>query len=178
MPPIPARAERLLRRACLLVMLAPAAAPAEEPPFSLEPPPGLHAAPVSRAASGNTYTWLPADLSQPTRLMLTLMPANEVRARLGEFRPAQCLRLFLDELRHDHAHFFAVEQSTPLELGAARLARVRWTGLRHGRELTGVLACGAEQDRYYVVHYVDALARASRSFVDIRAALASFTPHP
>lgn len=178
MAPMPARAERSLRRACLLMMLGPGVVPAEEPPFSLDPPPGLRAAPVARAASGNTYTWLPADLSQPTRLMLTIMPASEVRARLGEFRPAQCLRLFLDELRHDHAHFFAVEQSAPLTLGEARLARVRWTGDRHGRELTGVLACGAEQDHYYVVHYVDALARAPRSFVEIRAALASFTPRP
>lgn len=175
---MPARAERRLRAACLLVMLTPAVASAAEPPFSLEPPPGLHAAPVSRAATGNTYTWLPTDLAQPTRLMLTLMPASEVRARLGEFRPAQCLRLFLDELRHDHAHFFAVEQATPLALGAERLARVRWTGERNGRTLTGVLACGAGQEHYYVVHYVDGLARASRSFVDIRAALASFTPRP
>lgn len=178
MPPIPARTERGLLLACLLVTLAPGVASAEEPPFSLEPPPGLQAAPVARAATGNTYTWLPADLSQPTRLMLTIMPASEVRARLGEFHPAQCLRLFLDELRHDHAHFFAVEQSTPLELGAARLARVRWTGDRNGRTLTGVLACGTERDHYYVVHYVDALARAPRSFVEIRTALASFTPRP
>lgn len=175
---MPARTERGLTLACLLVMFAPGLAPAEEAPFSLAPPPGLRAAPVARAASGNTYTWLPADLSEPTRLMLTIMPASEVRARLGEFRPAQCLRLFLDELRHDHAHFFAVEQPTPLALGAARLARVRWTGDKAGRELTGVLACGALDENFYVVHYVDTLARAPRSFVEIRAALTGFTPRP
>ena len=159
-----------------VVSLVAGAAPALDAPFTLTPPPTLHAAPVARAASGNTYAWLPADLKQPLRLMITAMPSAEIRHRLGALSDTQCIRLFLDELRREHTHFFAVDMATPLAIGAAQFRRVRWTGDKSGRALTGVLACGELNGHYYVVHYTDAIAHATRSFPAIRASLQSLQP--
>ena len=145
-------------------------------PFELTPPSGLRAAPVARSASGNTYAYLPADLSRPLRLMVTAMPAGEIRARLGALSEAQCIRLFLDELRKDHRHFFAIDMASPLEIGPAAFQRVRWTGDKGGRTLTGVLSCGELNGHYYVVNYVDALAGATASFPAIRASLKALQP--
>lgn len=156
------------------MLVAPAhGADLGDAPFSLTPPASLHAAPVARAASGNTYAWLPADLKQPLRLMLTVMPAAEIRHRLGALSDSQCVRLFLDEVRREHQHFFAIDMASPLVLGAAELRRVRWTGSRNGHALTGVLACGEVRGYYYVVHYTDAIEQATVSFPAIRASLKS-----
>ncbi len=145
-------------------------------PFTLTAPADLQAAPVARAASGNTYAYLPADLTKPQRLMITTMPAGEIRHRLGPLSDAQCIRLFLDELRRDHQHFFAVDMSSPLAVGTASFRRVRWTGDKGGHALTGVLSCGELAGYYYVVHYVDTIDRAIGSFPAIRASLQSLRP--
>ena len=145
-------------------------------PFELTAPHELRAAPVARAASGNTYAYLPADLRQPLRFMITTMPAGEIRARLGALSDAQCIHLFLDELRKDHQHFFALDMSSPLEMGPAAFQRVRWTGDKDGRSLTGVLSCGEINGYYYVVNYVDAIASATVSFPAIRASLKALQP--
>lgn len=147
------------------------AAPGIAAPFTLTPPPALHAAPVSRAASGNTYAYLPQDLRTPQRLMITTIMTGEIRARFGALSDTHCIRLFLDELRKEHQNFFAVDMTSPLTVGEAEFRRVRWTGEKNGRALTGVLACGERQDYYYVVHYVDAIASATASFPAIRASL-------
>ena len=149
------------------------AAPGIAPPFTLTPPVALHAAPVARAASGNTYAYLPLDLRTPQRLMITTIMASEIRARFDTLSDRQCIRLFLDELRKEHQNFFAVDMTSPLLIGEAEFRRVRWTGEKNGRALTGVLACGELHDYYYVVHYVDALASATASFPAIRASLHS-----
>ena len=145
-------------------------------PFALTPPPALHAAPVARAASGNTYAYLPTNLKQALRLMITAMPAAEIRRRLGQLSDAQCIRLFLAELRKDHQHFFAIDMSSPLLVSEASFRRVRWTGDKDGRALTGVLSCGELEGYYYVVHYADAIASATLSFPAIRASLKSLQP--
>ena len=160
----------------LLVSAAISAATGIDAPFTLTPPADLQAAPVARAASGNTYAYLPVDLKQPLRLMITAMPAGEIRHRLGPLRDTQCIRLFLDELRRDHHAFFAVDMSSPLAVGAASFRRVRWTGDKGGRALTGVLSCGELAGNYYVVHYTDSIERATNSFPAIRASLQSLTP--
>jgi hypothetical protein len=174
---------RVLRRASswrlgVLSLLSAAvwAAPGVDAPFTLTPPAALHAAPVARAASGNTYAYLPADLQQPVRLMITAMPAAEIRHRLGALSDAQCIHLFLDELRKDHDHFFAIDMSSPLTVGEASFRRVRWTGDKGGRSLTGVLSCGELDGYYYVVHFADAIAGATTSFPAIRASLKSLRP--
>lgn len=160
----------------LLFSATPSVATGIDAPFTLTPPADLQAAPVARAASGNTYAYLPADLKQALRLMITAMPAGEIRHRLGPLSDAQCIRLFLDELRKDHQHFFAVDMTAPLAVGAASFRRVRWTGDKGGRALTGVLSCGELAGNYYVVHYTDTIDRASSSFPAIRASLQSLTP--
>jgi hypothetical protein len=156
-----------------LSLLVATAHAADDAPFTLTPPPGLRAAPVARAASGNTYAWLPANLKQPLRLMITTMPSGEIRHRLGALSDSQCIRLFLDEIRREHQQFFAVDMGTPLAVGASELRRVRWTGNRNGRTLTGVLSCGEMHGYYYVVHYTDAIEHATESFPAIRASLKS-----
>ena len=147
------------------------AANADDSPFTLTAPSSLRAAPVARAASGNTYAWLPANLKQPLRLMITTMPVNEIHHRLGTLSDSQCIRLFLDEVRREHQQFFAIDMDTPLALGPADMRRVRWTGSKNGRALTGVLSCGQLRGYYYVVHYTDALEHATQSFPAIRASL-------
>lgn len=146
-------------------------------PFELTPPANLHPAPVARAASGNTYAYLPSDLSAPLRFMITTMPAGEIRARLGPLSDVQCIHLFLDELRRDHRHFFAVDMPSPLTVGPAALRRVRWTGDKGGRSLTGVLSCGELDGYYYVVNFVDDIKHATSSFATIRASLQALQTH-
>ena len=160
----------------LLASAALSAAAGIDAPFTLTPPANLQAAPVARAASGNTYAYLPADLKQAQRLMITAMPAGEIRHRLGPLSDAQCIRLFLDELRRDHQRFFAVDMGSPLAVGAANFRRVRWTGDKGGRALTGVLSCGELAGYYYVVHYTDTIDRATNSFPAIRASLQTLRP--
>lgn len=167
---VPERA-RFVAGILLFVCSAMAAAAGDGSPFTLSAPAELHAAPVARAASGNTYAWLPANLKDPLRLMITTMPAGEIRHRLGALSDSQCIRLFLDEIRREHQQFFAVDMDTPLALGPTELRRVRWTGHRNGRDLTGVLSCGELHGFYYVVHYTDAIEHATRSFPAIRASL-------
>ena len=163
--------------ALLSISMGTLAAPVSlDAPFQITPPARLRAAPVARAASGNTYAYLPADLSQPLRFMITAMPAGEIRARLGALSEAQCIHLFLDELRKDHQHFFAVDMASPLEIGPAVFQRVRWTGDKGGRSLTGVLSCGELNGYYYVVNYVDAIANATGSFPAVRASLKALRP--
>jgi len=176
---MPRTAERLRPWPGLLFALlcsAALAVPGVDAPFTLTPPAELHVAPVARAATGNTYAYLPADLKQPLRLMLTAMPASEIRRRLGQLSDVQCIRLFLDELRKDHQHFFAIDMEAPLAVGEASFRRVRWTGDKGGRSLTGVLSCGELQGYYYVVHYTDAIEHATRSFPAIRNSLKSLRP--
>ena len=145
-------------------------------PFDLTPPTSLRAAPVARAASGNTYAYLPADLSRPLRFMITTMPADEIRARLGALSEAQCIHLFLDELRQGHLNFFATDMASPLAVGPAAFQRVRWTGDKESRNLTGVLSCGELNGYYYVVNYVDEIAGATESFPGIRTSLKALRP--
>ncbi len=168
----------MARRGLLLALLTTSALAVSgvDAPFTLTSPSALHAAPVARAASGNTYAYLPADLTQPLRLMITAMPADEIRHRLGALSDAQCIRLFLNDLRKDHQHFFAIDMATPLAIGAASFRRVRWTGDKGGHSLAGVLSCGELAGYYYVVHYSDAIERATSSFPAIRASLKSLRP--
>ena len=182
MPHVAKRQRASHLRATLLVCLgiiassAIAAAVGLAAPFKLTPPASLRAAPVARAASGNTYAYLPTDLREPVRFMITTMPASEIRARLGALSEAQCVHLFLDELRKDHRHFFAIDMASPLAVGPAAFQRVRWTGDKGGRSLTGVLSCGELDGYYYVVHYLDAIDAAIRSFPAIRASLKALQP--
>ena len=167
---------RLLVCLSIIATTAITAAVGRDAPFKLTPPASLRAAPVARAASGNTYAYLPTDLSEPVRFMITVMPAGEIRARLGALSETQCIHLFLDELRKDHQHFFAVDMASPLAMGPAAFRRVRWTGDKGARSLTGVLSCGELDGYYYVVNYVDAIGAATRSFPAIRASLKALQP--
>lgn len=171
----PPRADALGALFALLCSLC-AAAETAVPPFSLTPPPALRGPQAATTLFGATYTWLPARYEHATRLMITTMPAAAVRAELGAITTAQCLQMFVDELRASHSDFFVVAMKEPLALGDIELARYRWNGRRDGRDMTGVLACGELAGYYYVVHYVDELAAALETFPAIRASLGTLVP--
>jgi hypothetical protein len=94
-----------------------------------------------------------------------------VRARLGALSDVQCMQLFLREIEQSHRDFFAIASQRPLALGGAEFARLRWTGEKGGKTLTGMLSCGELAGHYYVVHLVDELRSATRSFPGVQASL-------
>lgn len=164
----PAWLKRALLLAFSLMMLTASAATA---PFKFEPPPFLNGPQVSQSLMGTTYAYIAATSRGSTRLMITTMPAQEIRTRFGVLTDLQCLNMFLGELRSTHERFFVVAMNQPLAVGPAKLLRFRWNGMKSSVLMTGVLSCGELDGYYYVVHFVDELAAALRSFPAIRTSL-------
>jgi hypothetical protein len=164
----PAWLKRALLFALSAMMLTVSAAPA---PFRLEPPPFLTGPQVSKSLMGTTYAYTSATGRGSTRLMITTMPAKEIRTRFGALTDLQCLNMFLGELRSTHERFFVVAMNQPLTVGPAQLLRFRWNGMKSSVLMTGVLSCGELNGYYYVVHFVDEVGSAVRSFPAIRSSL-------
>ena len=152
------------------------AAPSAEPLFGLVPPSFLRSPTVARTLIGNTYVYLANARTQHVHLMVTAMRAAAVRAQLGTLDPAQCLKLFEDELHSSHQHYFRVAQDSPLAVGAGAFVQVRWVGEKDARTETGVLACGELQGYYYIVHFADDVKSSILTFPPIRAALQALRP--
>lgn len=161
--------------AALLVSLLPPATGAP-PPYRLDAPSFLGAPQESRSLFGATYAYLARDTERATRLLITMMDAEEVRARFPGMTDTRCVNLFLDELRNEHEGFFVVAMSRPMFVGPAELPRFRWTGERSGKTLAGVLACGLLGGHYFVVHFSDELRAATETFPKIRSSLRTLTP--
>jgi len=160
--------------AALCGVLAQAAAATA--PFTFAAPDFLAGTDVTRSLMGDTHAWVARDSTRHTRLMLTTMRAADIRARFGSLTDLQCVSLFLDELRATHQDFFVIAMNHPLRLGPAEFIHFRWTGDTPRATLTGVLSCGELAGYYYVVHFVDELKAATRSFPAIRAALKALQP--
>ena len=154
----------------LLTLLQVAAALAA-PPYRFEKPEFLAEPEVAKTLMGATYAYMPQSISAAQRLMITTMPAEEVRRQLGSLSAVQCVNLFLKELRTEHERFFVVSQKRPLTVGAHEFVQFRWSGDKADKTLTGVLSCGDIDGVYYVVHFVDELLDATHSFPKIRASL-------
>ena len=75
-----------------------------------------------------------------------------------------------------HEGFFVVTMARPLAVGPAEFLRFRWIGDKSGKAMTGVLSCGDLNGYYYVLHFVDELRAATRSFPAIRASLKTLAP--
>lgn len=161
----------LITRVLAAWLLSGAAAQAIEPapPFTFTPPGFLRGPHVARALLGTTYAYTAA--LGAAQLLITTVPAATMRAQVGKLSPLQCIQLFAQEIEAGHRGFFGVMMTRPLALGAQELLRYRWYGDKGGRSLTGVLSCGELDGRYFIVHFVDELGAATRSFPAIRASL-------
>lgn len=162
----------------LLWLLTCAATRAAEtpPPFAFAPPDFLHGPQVARAQLGTTYAYTGAPGA--AQLLITTIPAATLRARVGGLSPLQCIQLFAQEIAAGHGGFFGVMMTQPLAVGAQQLLRYRWHGDKDGRSFTGVLSCGELDGRFFVVHFVDELRAATRSFPAIRASLRALRVAP
>jgi hypothetical protein len=145
-------------------------------PFTFTAPDFLASTHVTRSLMGDTHAWLARDSKRHTRLLLTTMRVADIRARFGSLTDLQCVNLFLDELRATYQDFFVIAMNHPLRLGPTEFIHLRWTGDTPRATLTGVLSCGELAGYYYVVHFVDELKAATRSFPAIRAALRALQP--
>ena len=165
-------------QALLLWLLAGVAAQAAETsaPFAFTPPDFLRGPHIARALLGTTYAYTAAP--GPAQLLITTIPAATLRAQVGGLSPLQCIRLFAQEIEAGHSGFFGVMMTRPLAVGTQELLRYRWHGDKGGRSLTGVLSCGELDGRFFVIHFVDELRAATRSFPAIRASLRALrVPH-
>ena len=160
-----------LHAVVVLLSLLQVAAAFAAPPYRFEKPEFLAEPEVAKTLMGATYAYMPQSISSARRLMITTMPAEEVRRQLGSLSAVQCVNLFLKELRAEHERFFVVSQKRPLTVGAREFVQFRWTGDKADKTLTGVLSCGTIDGVYYVVHFVDELLDATQSFPKIRASL-------
>ena len=172
-----------IRLLCCAVMLSTAlravTLAAQEntvPPFTFDKPTFMSAAQVSKSLMGSTYAYTARASGRATRLLITIMRVDEVRARFAEMSDVQCINLFLEEIGSAHEGFFVVTMARPLAVGSVEFLRFRWTGEKSGKAMTGVLSCGELQGYYYVVHFVDELRAATRSFPAIRASLKTLAP--
>ena len=171
------------RLRCCAVVLSMAlgavsfAAPEETaPPFTFDKPVFMSGPQVSKSLMGSTYAYTARASGGATRLLITIMRVDEVRARFAELSDIQCINLFLEEIRAAHQSFFVVTMARPLAVGPAEFLRFRWIGDKSGKAMTGVLSCGDLNGYYYVVHFVDELRAATRSFPAIRASLKTLAP--
>lgn len=146
------------------------------PDFDFAAPAPFTAPGETRALMGTTYTYRPPDLDDALGLTITTMPATEVARRVGQLSPVQCMNIFVDELRSSHDRFFVASARRPLVLGGREFPQFRWNGDKLDRRLTGVLSCGLLDGRYFVVHFVDEIRQAARSFPAIRAQLRRLDP--
>jgi hypothetical protein len=146
------------------------------PPFTFDKPVFMAGPEVSKSLMGSTYAYTARASGRDTRLLITLMRVDEVRARFAEMSDIECINLFLEEIRTSHQRFFVVNVARPLGVGPAEFPRFRWTGDRSDKTMTGVLSCGHLDGHYYVVHFVDELRAATRSFPAIRASLKTLLP--
>jgi len=146
------------------------------PPFTFDKPAFMSGPQVSNSLMGSTYAYTARASGKATRLLITIMRIDEVRARFAELSDLQCINLFLEEIRTAHEGFFVVTMARPLAVGLAEFLRFRWTGDKSGKAMTGVLSCGELNGYYYVVHFVDELRAATRSFPAIRTSLKTLAP--
>ncbi|MGR8919220.1 MAG: hypothetical protein ACU85V_06355 [Gammaproteobacteria bacterium] len=168
-----AERSRLTRRggrALALALLLAARGAAAAPPFALGPGAALDEPDVQRALVGTTYAYRGTD-DASLRFTVTVMRASEVRQALGELAPVDCINVFVEEVRNSHERFFVAAAQRPLLVAGSEFPQFRWSGKRLGRTRTGVLSCGLIGGRYFVIHFVDELTRASRSFPAVRATL-------
>lgn len=175
------RADRRRRATLLCIGFLAAIVVAQEPelpPFTFDKPAFLAGPDISNPLTGATYAYTARASAKHMQLLITVMPADEVREHLGAMSDIQCINLFLDEIKHSHQRFFVVNMAQPLIVGPAEFLRFRWTGDKSKKTMTGVLSCGTLDGFYYVIHFVDELKSATHSFPAIRTSLKSLTLKP
>ena len=148
------------------------------PPFTFDKPAFLTGPDISNSLMGSTYAYTARASAKHMQLLITIMRADDVREQFAELSDLQCINLFLDEIRHSHKRFFVVNMARPLAVGSAEFLRFRWTGDKSKKTMTGVLSCGQLRGYYYVIHFVDELKSATRSFPVIRASLKTLRIQP
>lgn len=141
--------------------------------FALEPsgfvPPEFLVGPqVTRAASGNTYSFTGRAPHPDARLQFTRV---EIPSRAPAHDGVFCARAFLNEVGSHATGFFVQPDRTALTLAGITFATYRWTGRLAGDATTGIVACGVTGEHYVAITFQDALPRAARSFPAIRARL-------
>lgn len=144
-------------------------------PFKFDEPAFLTGPHISNAMMGSTYAYTARASAKDMQLLITVMRVDEVQNRFAKLSDIECINLFLDEIRNSHKRFFVVNMARPLSVGSAEFPRFRWTGDKTNKTMTGVLSCGVLQRHYYVIHFVDELKSATRSFPAIRASLKTLT---
>ena len=145
-------------------------------PFTFDKPIFLTGPEISNSLMGSTYAYTARASSKVMQLLITTMRAEDVHERFSEFSDIQCINLFLEEIKNSHERFFVVNMARPLAVRPAEFVRFRWTGEKSKKTMTGVLSCGELQGYYYVLHFVDELKSATRSFPAIRASLKTLIP--
>jgi len=137
-------------------------------PFGFEPPEFLRGPDISRAATGNTYSFRGTGLHPDAALQMTRVeiPAASPR-RDANF----CIQAFLAEIEQRAAGFFSQQNAAPLQAGIHEFASWRWSGALATRPSTGVVSCGIVGDSYIAITFQDATRRAPVSFPAIRARL-------
>lgn len=149
---------------------------ADPAPYTFEHPPFLNDPVESKSLFGSTYAYTSRETTKLARLLITLMPAGEIRARFSALSDTECINLFLEQIRNEHEGFFVVSMARPMRVGTQEFLRFRWTGEKSDKTMTGVLGCGQLGGFYVVVHFSDELRSATRSFPAIRSSLRSLTP--
>ncbi len=153
--------------ACVLLAVNVRAVPLE-PRF--EPPPFLRGPLLTRAATGNTYSYLGRTRFPDARLTITLV---EVPTALADTGAKACIEAFVHEHRTRLPALVAGPSKQALIVNDIALETWSWLAHANNSSLSGVIACTIHGRYYLAIAFEDALGNITNSFPGIRRALRS-----
>ncbi len=134
-------------------------------PIDLGPLDFLSGPVISRAATGNTYSFTGRAAHPLARLQITRV---EIPASLAKDDLTSCATAFLFEIRKQAPDLYWERSPTALRVGPYPLALWRWNGTISSRMTTGIVSCGIVGERYLAVTFQDAIRHAPASFPTLR----------
>ncbi len=120
---------------------------------------------ISRAATGNTYSFTGNHVHPLARLQITQV---EIPASLGKNDLTSCATAFLFEIRKQAPDLYWEKSPSELRVGKYPLPFWRWSGTISSRMHTGIVSCGIVGARYLAVTFQDATRNAPESFPTLK----------
>lgn len=137
-------------------------------PYGFDPPDFLEGPVISRAATGNTYSFHGTGAHPFAALQLTRV---ELPPGFSQQDVEFCAQAFLTEIEKRSREFFWQRSKHPLETRSHRLQSWRWSGILERGPSTGVVSCGEVEGGFIAITFEDQLRLAPDSFPAIRSRL-------
>ena len=144
--------------------------------FALTMPDGFGRPVIARMTNGvaYAYTGSPPGVDSDSLLQIAVVsiPEWSAEARRSAVDGAldQCLAMFMTEVARQKSGFH-IDPPRNGEIDSKPTRQVRWLGRYSGRQMTGILHCARQGNRFYVIHMQDTVSAATRSFPALKASV-------